>query len=281
MSSKSDIDKHSSFNHILKYTGIFSIVQVLNILMNILRNKIAAIFLGPSGLGVLSLYNTTANLLNQTTNFGIPMSGVKHISEVHEEGDVQRLKDYACTVRSISVLSGLLGICVGFSILLFCFFHPDTGFFAEIYNFFNKLGILPKFNDFWNKLVLLAVVFLMALTGGEMAILKGTKQLKSVTKVSLLVAFSTLLIFSPIFFLMGRQGIVWALLLSNICYLYVHLHYSTRLLPYKIDLRSRSNFLRGIPIIKLGLGFILAGLFGQLAEYVIRTQILNSPPRRF
>lgn len=262
MSVKSDKEKHTSFNHILKYTGIFSIVQVLNILMNIVRNKIAAIFLGPSGLGVLSLYNTAANLLNQTTSFGIPMSGVKHISEVHEEGDAQRLRDYACTVRSFSVLSGLFGIMVGFSVLLFCYLHPDS-------------GIFPKINDFWNKLVLLAVVFLMAVTGGEMAILKGTKQLKNVTKVSLLVAFSTLIVFCPIFFLMGRVGIVWALLVSNICYLWVHLHYSTRMLPYKIDLRSRSNLSRGIPMIKLGIGFILAGLFGQGAEYMIRMQILN------
>ncbi len=260
--SSSEKNKGASFNHILKYTGIFSIVQVLNILMNIIRNKIAAIFLGPSGLGVLSLYNTASNLLNQTTNFGIPMSGVKHISEIHESGDSDRLRDYACTVRSFSVLSGLFGVLSGFSVILFCYLHPGT-------------GILPHINDFWNKLVLLAVVFLMSVTGGEMAILKGTKQLKSVTKVSLLMAFFTLLVCSPIFYLMGRTGIVWALLLSNISYLWVHLHYSTRVLPYKINIRSRSNLRRGIPMIKLGIGFIIAGLFGQGAEYVIRMLILN------
>lgn len=263
MSNQKSKDKQTSFNHILKYTGIFSIVQILNILMTIVRNKIAAIFLGPSGLGVLSLYNTASNLLNQTTNFGIPMSGVKHISEIHEIGDSHRLRDYACTVRSFSVLSGLFGVLVGFSVILFCYLHPGT-------------GILPHINDFWNKLVLLAVVFLMSVTGGEMAILKGTKQLKSVTKVSLLMAFFTLLVCSPIFYLMGRTGIVWALLLSNVSYLWIHLHYSTRVLPYKLDFRSRSNLLRGIPMIKLGIGFIMAGLFGQGADYVIRMLILNS-----
>jgi len=122
MSNQKSKDKQTSFNHILKYTGIFSIVQILNILMNIVRNKIAAIFLGPSGLGVLSLYNTASNLLNQTTNFGIPMSGVKHISEIHEIGDSHRLRDYACTVRSFSVLSGLFGVLVGFSVILFAIF---------------------------------------------------------------------------------------------------------------------------------------------------------------
>ena len=54
-SPKGHKKKDNGLNHILKYTGIFGMVQVLNMLMNIIRNKIAAIFLGPAGMGMLDM----------------------------------------------------------------------------------------------------------------------------------------------------------------------------------------------------------------------------------
>lgn len=262
MSLTSKKDKSASFNHILKYTGIFSIVQVLNMLINIIRNKLAAVFLGPSGIGVMSIYNTSTRLLNESTNFGIPVSAVKHISEIHENGEMQKIRDYAVIVRSYSVLTGLFGMLAGLFGVLLCYIHPDIAF-------------LPKVNDFLNASMIAPIAFFMAVTGGEMAILKGTKQLMAVTKVSILVALVTLVICTPFFYFLGRRGIIWALLVTNICICLVHLHYSTRHLPYRINLRSRSQLKQGIPMLKLGIGFMLAGLFGQGAELIIRTLILN------
>ena len=45
-----------SYSHILKYTGIFGGVQGLNILISLVRNKAVALLLGPSGMGLASLF---------------------------------------------------------------------------------------------------------------------------------------------------------------------------------------------------------------------------------
>ena len=72
--------KENSYSHILKYTGLFGSVQGLGILVGVLRNKFTALFLGPSGMGLLSLFSSTISVLSSACNFGIPTSGVKFIS---------------------------------------------------------------------------------------------------------------------------------------------------------------------------------------------------------
>lgn len=53
----------NSYSHILKYTGLLGGVQGLNMLVGIVRNKFTAMFLGPSGMGLLSLFNATSGFL--------------------------------------------------------------------------------------------------------------------------------------------------------------------------------------------------------------------------
>ena len=48
-------DSDGSYGHVLKYTGVFGGVQGLNILLGLVRNKIVALLLGPSGMGLVSL----------------------------------------------------------------------------------------------------------------------------------------------------------------------------------------------------------------------------------
>ncbi len=55
--------QEQGYNHILKYTSIFGGVQGLNILISLVRNKIVALFLGPEGMGLVSLFQTTNSLM--------------------------------------------------------------------------------------------------------------------------------------------------------------------------------------------------------------------------
>ena len=63
--------KENSYSHVLKYTSIFGGVQGINIIMSLVRNKIVAHLLGPAGMGLVSLFNTSVNFISQATNLGI------------------------------------------------------------------------------------------------------------------------------------------------------------------------------------------------------------------
>ena len=84
-------ERDDSYGHVLKYTGVFGGVQGLNILMNLVRNKIVALFLGPEGMGLVSLFQTTVNFISQSTNLGVSFSAVRNVSELFDAGDENSL----------------------------------------------------------------------------------------------------------------------------------------------------------------------------------------------
>ena len=249
--------KKGSYRHILKYTGLFGIVQVLKMLMDIIRNKLAAEFLGPSGLGLLGIYSKAIGMVSDSSSFGISISSVKQISERHESSISLHLRSYIMSVRLYSLLSGLFGSMV----------------FLSLSPMLNSWADSSDVSTF-NYAILSPVILMLSVTGGEMSILKGTKQLSRITKVSVYIALSMLLVFSPLFFFMKKDGVVLALLLSNLCIMIVHLSYSTRDFPYRISFR-RSVLTTGSPLLKAGIWLMVAGLFGKGSEYLVYTLILN------
>ena len=117
-------EKNDSYNHILKYTGIFGGVQGLNILIALVRNKIVAWLLGPAGMGLASLFNSSVNFISQATNLGISFSAVRHVSELFDAGDEERIRHFIMVVRGWSLLTALLGMLV--CILLGPFLSEST-----------------------------------------------------------------------------------------------------------------------------------------------------------
>ena len=158
--------KTGGYLHILKYTGLFGGVQGLNVLIGIVRNKLVAVLLGPQGVGLISLFNTTVRFISDSTNFGLSMSAVRNISEDYDRKDEEKLKEGITLVRSWSLLTALLGffVCIILS------------------------PLLSKYTFSWNghtlHFILLApVVALTALSGGELAILKAVRKLRSLAVI--------------------------------------------------------------------------------------------------
>ena len=100
------------YRHILKYTGIFGGVQGLQLVLGLLRTKLMAILLAPSGMGLASLFQSTSQFLSQATNLGVSMSAVRQLSEDYETADQALLESSIQTVRGWSLLTALLGLLV-------------------------------------------------------------------------------------------------------------------------------------------------------------------------
>lgn len=248
----------STYDHIVKYTGLFGGVQGLTMLMNLIRNKIASVLLGPDGLALINIYNNATRLLTESTNFGISISAVKHVSELFDTSDMVRIREFAVTVRTWSLYVGLLGT-----------------FLALVLAPWFSIWTFENYDYTITYMLLAPIVGMGSVIGGEMAILKGMKELKKVAIISVLSAISMLIISAPLYLLWNMRGIVWALLFCQVAVLCIHLHYSTRLVPWQTALSSKAEFNTGLPMLKLGIGYVLAGLFGQGAEYLIRVLMLH------
>ena len=71
----------ASYRNILKNTGLLGAVQVLGILLSVVRNKFTAVFIGPWGMGLVTIYSKSAELVSSMTNFGLSLSAVQRLAD--------------------------------------------------------------------------------------------------------------------------------------------------------------------------------------------------------
>ena len=164
------------YSHVLKFTGLFGGVQGLNVVIGLVRNKFVALLLGPGGMGLVSLFNTTVQLISQATHLGISFSAVRHISEYYDAENTEKVAHYVKVVRGWCLLTALVGMLV--CVVLGPFLSSATF----------------SWGDHTLHFVLLApAIGMIAITGGETAILKGQRKLGALALVQIVAALLFLL----------------------------------------------------------------------------------------
>lgn len=251
------MEKRESYSHILKYTSLFGSVQVLNVLIGLVRNKFVAMILGPQGMGLVSLFTSSMSLLENATNLGLPMSATREISEAYENKTPDEVYHTIDVIRAWSLLTAIagLGICILISPLL------------------NKWTF--SWGDHTLHFVLLSpIVALTAIMGGEIAILKATRQLRKIAMISVYGVIFSLLVSIPIYYLFGMSGIVPSLVLIALGQAGCTLYYSLRIYPWRFCF-DHKTLVQGMGIMRVGVAFVFAGIIGSGSEFAIRSYLNN------
>lgn len=234
----------TSYDHVLKYTGIFGGVQVLKMLLSIARNKLTSIYLGGVGVGLISIYNSISEFLVSASNLGVPLNATRQTSELFEEGTNTQIEHFVMVVRTWVLWTALLAtlFCLLCSPLIsYFFFEHDWSHFPQV------ILTAP-----------IAVSFLVA--EGECAILKGLRQLRRVAIIESLLAVTTLLLTVPFYYFLGMKGVIFGLIASGAMSVVVHFNFSLRLVSYKVKPFSLNVFREGLPMMKVGIPYVLAGV---------------------
>lgn len=256
---KQTCNEDTSYDHVLKYTGVFGGVQVLTMLVSMLRNKLAALWLSKVGMGFFMMYSNIASLVSSSSNAGIPFSAVKNISELFENGDSAQLESYIVSVRSWSLWTALLGalLCILMAPPISYFaFDGDRGYSLEV-------------------ALLAPMIFAIAVTNGEISILKGARKLKRVAIISALSALLTFVSVLPFFYAWGVHGVIPALVVNAIVVMIVHLYFSLQVFPWRVSLFSRYVLQQGIGMIRLGLPYVAASIINALTALAIPAFLLS------
>ncbi len=105
-----------------------------------------------------------------------------------------------------------------------------------------------------------------------MAILKGARQLRSLAVIQIYAIFATLLISLPIFYFFNMTGIVPVIVLMAITSMLLTIRHSYRLYPLRLS-GAYGLLGEGMEMVKLGTGFVIAGVMGSGAEMLIRSYL--------
>ncbi len=243
---------------ILKYTGIFGSLQGLTILIGIIRNKLVALLLGPQGVGLISLFNSTINFMFTCTNLGIPTSGVKTLSEAYDSNNHSLLRYQVNMIRQWTFFAAIGGT------ILFFILSP----------------LLDKITFSWGNhtlhfMLLSPIIFIMTITAGETVVLKSVRKLKELATVTIINVIFALLISVPVYYFFGEAGIVPSLLLIAFIQLLLTIRITFRLFPPCFQLNT-GMLKEGKDMIRLGLAFVIAGFFTNGADFVIRSFLNKS-----
>lgn len=241
-----------------KATALFGGVQVVIILIQILKAKVVALWLGASGLGIMSLFNAATSLIFSISNLGLQESAVRDIAYAKGSGDENRV---AGTIKAINrwvIATGFLGAVVTIALspwLSEWIFESDAYVTAFI--------------------LLSCVVFLMGIYSANYATLQGTRNLKLMAQANVFGAISGFLCSLPMFYFFRDEGIVWALILTALSTTAVSLFYVKKAYIPKVDQTFAESYRIGLKAVRLGIMLALSGISVTLVQFAIKTFIVR------
>lgn len=249
-------ESESSYKRLFHSTGLMGAVQVLTMLAAVLRTKVAAEFIKSAGVAVSDLYSRNIALVGSVSNLGLGFSAVQRLAELHDQGNEKATAEFTRTVRTWVMITAVIGMLMGMvsSPLLSVFM---TGGYEET----------------WHFCLLAPVVAFTTLMGGEIAILKGMHELKRLAKATALTAIAALLIAVPFYMWLRFRAIIPVLFLTTLASMVLHLLATNKIMPYRLCPITRDFLRAGMPLVRLGISYVLAGVVATAAELIIRTAL--------
>ena len=255
-----NVSDKNKYRTIVKSSAVFGGTQVFNILINIVRGKLIAIFLGPAGMGIAALFTNSSNMINQFTNFGVNLTAVKDISK---ESSSENPRDLLQLIYNFRILLLILGSIGAFISFVFAGTLSFQAFGSEKYEIHFKF--------------LAIFMFFTTLSSGEMAILQGRRNLKKLAIGDVSSSIFGLSIGIPLYYYYGIDGIVPAMIALVLCNFIVYLFLNRdtlhlKLIKFKFDIFIQSSK----KMIYLGVVLMIASIIGTLCNYLINLYISNT-----
>ena len=249
-------EEKSEYRSIFKATSLFGGVKMFEIIISILRSKIVAMLIGPSGVGIMGLFTSGISLVQSATQLGLNQSAVRNVSEAYGTGDQTRV-DYTITVlRKLVWFTGLLGMLamIVFSPLLS---KSSFGNYDYIISF----------------CCLSVVLFCNQISGGQHVLLQGTRKLTYLAKSSLLGHLIGFAVCIPMYWWWGVKGIVPILIIGALTSLGLSWYYARKVEYHPVKLTIKEIWINGSSMVKMGLAMSASGILVALSSYILRSFI--------
>lgn len=235
---------------VLKAMGLFGGVQSLSILCSVIRMKFVALWIGPAGVGLFSIFNSAIELVSTATQFSIRNSAVRDIAS-KSSGPASLLGVTVTVVRRWGWLLGLLGAFVMLTAA--------------------PLLSRETFGDYghtWEFILLSVCVFLSSVTSSEGAIMQGLEKYKVLALSSLWGVLGGLTLSIPLFYFLRINSILPSLLAYSISTALAVIFYRVRDVKSPSPVSYHQTWTQGKSFIVLGGYMTVSAFIGQLLNYI-------------
>lgn len=244
-----------SYTQILKSTGIFGGSQIFTILIGVIRNKILAVLLGTAGVGLISVYQSTLDLVKSISSLGIETTGVREIAAVCDDsGERDELRYIISIIDRWALIFALLGASI---CLLFC--YPIS------------MWVFGNSSHSFQFALLSVCMFFTILAAGQAVVLQGLRKISYMVKSSIVWNVCGLVLSLPLYYFYRLDGIVPVFIVVSIA-MYLSAYFYRRKIEIQPVVISFDQFKRkGISVLRIGLFIVLASILTTLSFFLVRT----------
>lgn len=246
----------ASYRQILKSTTIIGGSSVINIILRMIRVKFMAVLLGPSGVGLMGMYNSITGMVGTMAGMGINSSGVIQIAEAAGAGNGGKIARTIFSLRRVVLFLGVSGM-----ILLILLSSPICRLtFAN--------------TEYISGVILLsAIILLETVMNGEVALIQGMRRIGDLAKLNILSALFGTILSVPIFYVWGRKGIVPFLIAVSAISLLTARWYARKIKVSHVRMGWVEIRTEVSPLLKLGSAIMISALMTKGTMYLLNVLV--------
>jgi PST family polysaccharide transporter len=249
----------SSSKSILKSTSLIGGSSVVSIFFNIVKAKFIAVLLGPSGTGLIGALQSSIQLVQQFSAFGLNNSAVRDIARSAASDNHADISKSIQTLRRAVLITGLLGMT-----LTILFANPLSEF------------TFGSGEYTWEIRLLSIAVFFNIIKGGQGALLQGLRRIKTLAKMTIWSSFLGAAISIPVLYFFEMDGVTLFLILLSFGQLLVSWLYAMHVDIKKITLTLREFLKSSKEMLFLGFSFMGGGFVSLAGVYLIRVLLIRN-----
>lgn len=249
----------NSYRQIFKSTTLIGGSQVINILLGIVRTKILAVLLGPSGVGIIGLYSSITGLIGTFAGMGIGSSGVRQIAEAAGTGDDDLIARTTITLRRVAIILGAAGAVT----LVACAYPLSRITFGDS-------------SHAWALAFLSVTIFFGAVSGGQAALIQGMRRVSHLASLSVLGSLFGTLFSIPFVFFLGQKGIVPFLIVTSAASIGTSWWFARKIQVTRTVMIWKETWREARGLLNLGIVFMATGVMTAGTMYAVRVIVVRN-----
>ena len=253
-------DKAASYRRILKTSSIIGGASVINILIGLVRTKIVAVLLGPTGIGLVSLYTGLMSTATAVATMGIGTIGTRQIAEALSKDDERAL----AVVRRAMFWGALLLAGAGALVVWALREVLSVKVFGSAEHA-NLVGWLA-----------LGVALSVA-SASQGALIQGMRRIGDMARLSVYSSVLNTVLGVALLWQWGQAGLLAYVLVGPLSSFLLGHWYVSRLPKVAADpIAMKEIAQQWRTLLRLGVPFMGAGVVGALVQLWIRVEVGNT-----
>ena len=247
-----------SYVQILRSTALIGGSSGLTLLVGMARTKAIAMLLGPTGIGLMGVYASIADVVRSVAQMGVNSSGVRQIAEAVASEDDRQIARTVMALRRIAVGLALLG-----TLAMVAFSGP-----IAVWTFGSDEHASAVA---WLSLA----VFFKIVSDGQAALIQGMRRIGDLARIGVVGSLLGAIVSVGLVAAMGENGVVPALVAIAAIGTLLSWAYSRKVDVAPVTLTRAEMRAEAASLLQLGLAFMASGILMMGAALLVRVFVLR------